>query len=197
MTDPIPTYRYFRDPRAAVVTTWQDEPGTCGLCGKEGPGYSGSFVGERDCDFVCEPCLLRGALAEAELSTNEGDVGALRGQLAGVPDAERERIVRDRTDELEHRTPSLVTWQELRWPACCGDWARFEGEVGRSELEQLAGGADAWRWFLDHVRDPGDVGFGSEDLAPRASGRGEQWSLVVYHFRCTSCGRSILHWDCS
>lgn len=172
MATPIPTYRYCRDPRAEVVSTWQDEPGRCELCGHEGPGYSGPFYGERDCDFVCERCLVGGALAEVDVSTNEGDVRALRAQLSGVPEPERERLVRERTDELAHRTPHLVTWQEL------------------------AGGADLWRWFLEHVREPHDVGFTAEDLAPRASRRGEQWSLVVYHFRCTSCGRSVLHRDC-
>lgn len=191
-----PTFRYFREPRAEVVTTWQDDPGTCELCGSEAAGYSGPFTGERDCDFVCERCLFDGKLRDADLSTNEGDVGALRRQLDQLPAPERDRLVRERTDELERRTPHLVTWQDLSWPACCGDYARFEGEVGRAELTALAGGEDPWPWLLAHVRDAEEVGFSAEDLAPQASRPGKQWSLVVYHFACTVCGKSILHWDC-
>ncbi|HET8538462.1 MAG TPA: CbrC family protein [Anaeromyxobacter sp.] len=196
MANPIPTYRYFRNPRAEVVSTWQDEPAACDLCGEEGPGYAGPYRGEGDADFVCEPCLLAGKLGDADLSTNEGDVGTLREQLAHLAVPERDRLVRERTDELSHRTPGLVTWQELFWPACCGDYARFEGEVGREELDGLAGGGDGWRWFVEHVREPLPDGFGPEDLPPHASRPGKQWSLVVYHFRCTSCGKSLLHWDC-
>lgn len=71
MGSSAPTFRYFREPRAEVVTTWQDEPGTCELCGSEAPGYSGPFTGEQDCDFVCERCLADGKLQDAGLSTNE------------------------------------------------------------------------------------------------------------------------------
>jgi uncharacterized protein CbrC (UPF0167 family) len=194
---PTATFRYLRDPRAQVVSTWRDEPHACGLCGRSGPGYDGPYYGESDCDFVCEPCLVTGRLAHYGLSTNTGAPAALRLQLVHLPEVVRERLVRGRTEELEHRTPRLVTWQDLIWPACCGDYVRFEGEVGREELARLAGGGDAWRWFLDHVLESRQVSFTAEALPPHASRPAEQWSLAVYHFRCTSCGKDLLHWDCS
>ncbi len=193
--DPIPSYRYFRDPRAPAVTTWKDEPAESGLCGRTGPGYSGPYSGEAECVFLCEPCLVAGKLGHYGLTTNAGDVAALRNQLRHLPEIVRERLVRDRSDELKHRTPRLVTWQDLTWPACCGNYTPFEGEVGREEFARLAAAGDPWSWFLEHAREPGSVGFVAEDLAPHASRPGKRWSLVVYHFRCGTCGRSILHWD--
>ena len=128
--DAIPTFRYFRDARAPVVSTWRGEPGPCSLCGRSAPGYAGPYAGARECRLVCEPCLVGGRLRNYGLSTNAGDPAALRAQLRHLPEAVRERLVRERTDELQERTPRLVTAQALVWPVCCGDYARFEGEDG-------------------------------------------------------------------
>jgi uncharacterized protein CbrC (UPF0167 family) len=127
----IATFRYFADPRAPLVSSWRDDARACGLCGRSGPGYEGPFLGESDCAFVCEPCLVTGKLAHYGLRANEGAPAALRRQLVHLPEVVRERLVRGRTEELEHRTPRLVTRQRLTWPSCCGDYLRFEGEVGR------------------------------------------------------------------
>ena len=191
-----PAYRYFAHPRAPVVTMWRPDPGRCELCERLLPGYEGSFYGERDCDFVCEECLLAGKLEAAGLSTNDPDLAALRDQLREVEEPERSRLIEERTGELKFRTPSLVTWQQLAWPACCGDFLRFEGEIGREEMDALAEGGSGWQWFLDHVRDELPKEFEASDLAPRASNATEQWSLVAYHFRCLHCRRSAVLWDC-
>lgn len=130
------------------------------------------------------------------MSTNNPDVAALREQLRDVAEPERSRLIEERTSEIEYRTPSLVSWQDWAWPACCGNDLRFEGEVGREELDRLAEGDGGWQWFLGHLREPLPEGFDVSNLAPRASSSTEQWSLVAYHFRCLHCGESIVLWDC-
>src|SRR5262245_5590708 len=119
-----PVYRYFADPRAPVATTWRPEARQCELCDRLLPGYAGPFYGERDCDFVCEECLLEGKLESAQLFTNDPDVASLREQLGHVEEPEQSRMVAERTGELQFRTPPLVRWQDWAWPACCGDYVR-------------------------------------------------------------------------
>lgn len=190
-------FRYFAKPRAPVVTTWREAPRACDICSRTGPGYAGPYYGPDGYEFVCEACLIEGRLAARGVSTNEGDARALDKQLGGLPEAERIRLVRARHEELTHRTPRLVTWQDFFWPACCGDYARFEGEVGRAELDQLAPDGDGWRWLKEQVIEPPlPNGFEADELPPFASRPGEQWTLAAYHFRCLLCGRDLFYWDC-
>ena len=188
-------FKYFANPRAPVVTTWQEEPRACDVCGRTGPGYAGPFYGPDACDFLCEACLGEGRLVALRASTNEGDAAALMEQLAALPEAERAQLMRARNEELAHRTPHLVTWQDFSWPACCGDYARFEGEVGRAELDRLAPDGDGWRWLQEHAIDA-PLPFEADELPPYASRPGKEWTMAVYHFRCLSCGRALFHWDC-
>jgi uncharacterized protein CbrC (UPF0167 family) len=139
---------------------------------------------------------LAGRLEDAGLSTNDPDIAALREQLRDVEEPERARLASERTAELSSRTPHLVTWQDWMWPACCGDYVRFEGEVGRKELRGFARGGDGWQWLIDHLRDPLPKDLVESDLPPRASTEKEQWSLILYHFCCLHCARDLVLWDC-
>ncbi len=176
MTD----FRYFADPRSSTASTWREEPQACGICGKSQPGYDGPYYGAEGIDFVCEQCLVEGRLAERGLRTNEGEPG---------PPA-------DRRDELEQRTPLLVTWQDFLWPAHCDDYCQFEREVGQRELDDLADG-DGATFFRDHLHaDLAEHDFGWEDVPPRGPRtRDESNSPSVYLFTCTRCERPVLWWD--
>ena len=173
-------FRYFADPHASTASTWTETPRRCEICGEVRPGYEGPYYGREEVDFVCEACLVSGRLAERGLRTNEGDVGP-------AP---------ERSDELEYRTPSLVTWQDFAWPVHCSDFCRFEREVGRRELDELGDG-DGETFFRAHLHQTlRDFDFGAEDLPARApSSRTESNSPAVYLFRCVECGTPVLWWD--
>src|SRR5438552_2877739 len=118
------TYRLFQMPHR--FSTYKPQPRRCELCGETRPGYDGPFYGVEDIDFVCEPCLHAGRLRDRNLFTQTGDVESLRYQLSvyhrEMSETERESLITERNDELEHRTPHLVTWQDMEWPAHCGDY---------------------------------------------------------------------------
>ena len=179
-------FRYFADPHGPN-STWMDDPQECEICGETRRGYEGTYYGEEDVEFVCEPCLVSGRLAERNLTTNEGDAAALLDQLG-----ERAgRLAEERRSELEQRTPHLVTWQDWFWPAHCGDFCRFERRVGRHELTALAPDGDGHRFYLDHLaEEPLDW----ELLPPSGD---EVYDVGVYLFRCLDCGTHQIRWDAS
>jgi uncharacterized protein len=192
-------FKYFDHPHTSPASTWSEEVATCALCGAEGPGYDGPFYGDGDdVDRVCEECLASGELAVNELSTNEGDVESLRAQLEKAPAEQREALVEERTAEVATRTPGLVTWQDLPWPAHCGDYCRFLGEGGQKELNALAPDGNGEAFFREHLyaadRELGTPPF--EDLPPQAPTREEgAYDVGVYLFRCLGCGAHVIRWD--
>jgi hypothetical protein len=194
-------YRYFELPHR--FSTYKETPRRCDVCGREAPGYAGSFYGNGDIEFVCEDCLSTGRLQEHGVTTNKGDVEALREQLrvprADVSDVERNRLARERTVELEHRTPHPVTWQAFFWPAHCGDYCRFVKEVGKPELMQLSLDGDGEAFLAAHSYDiVDDLHAHSiwESIRPDIPGDGYiAYSVGVYLFRCLYCDEYVLHWD--
>lgn len=194
---------YFEHPHA--FSTYTDQAQRCDLCGQERPGYKEPFYG-CDASFVCEACLAAGKLADVKGSTNEGDLGSLRGQLQEMhPDWGEEQVqelVQQRTAELEHRTPHLVTWQSFRWPAHCGDYCRFVKEVGKPDLDELAPDGDGQAFFGEHLRERDrrvtDVPDVWQSIRPDSpQDNAASYSVGVYLFRCLHCGECVIAWDSS
>jgi uncharacterized protein CbrC (UPF0167 family) len=135
------------------------------------------------------------------MTTCDGDLGAVAAQLEGLrgdlSEADRTALITERSSELMHRTPPLVTWQDFSWPAHCGDFCQFVEELGKPEVIELAGDTDPVTWFCARARD------GTPDIwsMVRASSArekpAENYDLTVYRFVCRECGESVLHWDCS
>ena len=155
-------------------------------------------------EFVCEDCLAAGRLQDFDVTTNEGDVGALREQLQQshpeLGDSDLERLSDERRAELEYRTPHMVTWQDSFWPAHCGDYCRFIKEVGRPGLTQLSPEGDGTAFFATHAPDVADLDHAREVWEgirpdPPLDGR-VAYSVGVYLFRCLTCGEPVLLWDC-
>lgn len=195
-------YRYFERPHA--FSTYREEPQRCEICGQERPGYRGPFYGPNDLEFVCEECLSTGKLETLKVSTNNGDFGALLGQLKAMhlemSDLECDALARARTAELERRTPHIVAWQDWLWPAHCGDYCRYVKEVGQPEIARLASDGDGLAFFATHANDIADLGHARdvwEGIRPDEQENGAvAYSVGVYLFRCMTCAETILIWDC-
>jgi len=197
----IAAFRYFEYPHE--YSTYHTAPDRCTICGQSRPGYAGPFYGLRDLELVCENCLTIGRLQDFGLSTNKGDIGALRSQLRErlqLSEAEREEIAREHTAELEHRTPQLVTWQSFFWLAHCGDYCRFIKEVGQPELSRLAPDGNGPAFFAAHARGISDLAHALEvweGIRPDVPQDGATaYSVGVYLFQCLTCGEPALLWDC-
>lgn len=196
-------FRYFARPHD--FASYSTQPTPCDFCGETRPCYSGPFYGEADDqESICEECLVGGRLAAAQLSDNNADIVEVRRQLVQLrPDLtaqEIERIVRDRTDELESRTPSPLTWQYFDWPAHCGDYCRYLKEVGQPEIVALAPDGDGPAYLLAHADMVSDVEHAREiweSVRPDApQDRALAYAVGVYLFQCLVCGEQILLWDC-
>ena len=196
----VATFRYFAEPHA--YSSYTLEPEACDSCGRRLPGYRGLFYGTRDINFVCEECLARGALAALGQETNEPDIRALRQQLGQLrpelSEPEREELIKERTDELIHRTPAPETWQPFLWPAHCGDYCRFLKEAGKPDLDQLAGGLDGKAFLAASLygglqTDVNDLWHSIRADSPK--NREGAHDVGVYLYQCLSCGHHIVLWD--
>jgi uncharacterized protein CbrC (UPF0167 family) len=198
-------YRYFAGPYA--FSTYSPVSRTCDLCGSYEPGYGGPFAGGRRDEpkvaHVCEDCMRLGKLASRGLAANLGNRIALRDQLSdrfrNAPRDQLMSLVAQRTAELEHRTPPLVSWQPLVWPAHCGDYCRYLKEAGRSDLVLLAPDRDGRAFLAAHGH-----GIAGPDHANELWGRirpdapsniAVAYATGVYLFRCLECARHVILWD--
>ncbi|HEX8996066.1 MAG TPA: CbrC family protein [Ktedonobacterales bacterium] len=195
-------FRYFARPH--TFSGYSAQPMLCAFCGEERLCYPGPFLGLTDEEAICEDCLVSGRLQGADLTTNNGDARALRRQLRErhpeLSEAEVERLSRERTDEIEARTPSPLTWQDFLWPAHCGDYCRYIKEVGQPEIIALASDGDGPAYLLTHADMVSDLEHAREvweGVRPDApSDLTISYSVGVYLFECLVCGERILLWDC-
>jgi len=204
MSDLLP-YRYFAAPYA--FSTYSTVSRTCDLCGSYEPGYGGPFAGGRSGEpkvaHVCEDCMRLGKLASRGLAANHGNRTALRDQLRDrfrdAPGDQLMSLVAQRTAELEHRTPPLVSWQSLVWPAHCGDYCRYLKEAGRSDLVLLAPDRDGRAFLAAHghgIAGPDHANELWEGIRPDApSNIAVAYATGVYLFRCLECTRHVILWD--
>lgn len=194
-------FRYFAKPHD--FSTYSVEPRVCYFCRVPQPGYDGPFFGLVDIDFVCEPCLRLGALQRTDSTTNEGDLQELRGAIhlahQHLAEAERKALVESRHSELEQRTPHPLTWQHFFWPAHCSDYMRFEQEVGKRDIANLAAGADPVAHLKAHLQASSetDIDYLWEAMFPDESKASTGWDIGVYYFTCLECSAINLLWDAS
>lgn len=192
------TYRYFADPEN--FSTWSEHAQECSLCGEERPGFEGPFYGEEDLEFICEPCLVDGAIVESGANTNDGDMESLREQIGEAnPSYDDDQIAREverKFAELSEKTPPMATHGPLLWPAHCGDFCVFHKEIGRADLEQLSPKGDGLTFLMMHLVEtrPGqDAQKILSKMRPEATTNNHlSHSPAVYHFQCQTCKEHFL-----
>ena len=97
--------------------------GTCQCCGKSVSEYIEHLYASEDVDCICLQCVSDGSAAE-------------KFDAEFIADAEPVSDPK-KTDELFHRTPGYLGWQDDYWLACCDDYCQYLGRVGNAELEEL------------------------------------------------------------
>ena len=177
----IPAFRYHPDPVATASARSSDAP--CDICGaRSGYRYAGPIVGEQ-ADNVCLDCIASGAAART-LASPDGqaeftDVGW------GVPDEVPAVVL----DELAHRTPGFLGWQQEHWLYHCADAAEFLGRAGLPELETLP---DALASLRDEAAELGQGRDEADEWIQRLRVDGD---LTAYLFRCLHCGTHLAYSD--
>lgn len=124
--EPLPSFRYFRDPLADG--TFKVEPDTpCLGCNRlRGYIYTGPVTTEKN--FILEYHLCPWCIADGTAARR---FGALFNSAGTMDDVSQEVM-----QEIEERTPGFETWQDLSWPVCCNDGAQYLATVGAKELKR-------------------------------------------------------------
>jgi uncharacterized protein len=194
-------FRYFRDPHH--FSTYVAEDRTCDICGSEGPGYEGPFYGADDSvEFVCEACLASGQLEAQDVSTNDAGTSDLDERIARAhPDYSKAQVRAafiEKAKVLMYRTPRLISWQDMTWPAHCTDFCCFIKEVGKQDLNGLAPDSDGRAFLTAHLADQeaeaDELWDAMRPDAPRDLSK--PYSTAFYLFQCLECGTYVIHWDC-
>ncbi len=190
-------FRYFPQPHE--FSTYTASSKLCAFCKQQKPGYDGPFYSQVQISFVCEECLISGKLTEVGATTNEGNLGALVDQIRqshpGLDDVQIRDVVAPKQVELEQRTPRIVTWQGLFWPAHCGDFCSFIKEAGKPDLLRIAT-RDRMHQIFGAQDDKKFGQFWESIRSDSPSDNTQPYSIGVYLFQCLHCGEYVALWDC-
>ncbi len=198
-------YKYFKYPSRYAVLT--DEPIACEICKKKQICLDATaFYSKDEIEAICENCLKAGRLPEIEACSNDADVEELFDQLIHLhPNKKRETLLQEakaKTDELEFRTPPLVSWQDWKFPALDGDYAQFVCFGSKHEYNKYAPDGDGKaffeKWLLDDLREFTNF----ENLwraVPenriRTVSQSNDFSLLTYLFKSLHSEQYVIVWD--
>ncbi|MDP4144334.1 MAG: CbrC family protein [Bacillota bacterium] len=140
----------------------------CPVCNQETDYvYEGPFYSVSDVDDICHWCIKNG------MATHKYD-----GEFQDIASCE-EVEKREYVDELVHRTPGYMGWQQEVWLSHCGDFCAFEKYVGWEDIKDMLDELD------DDLKEI-SRGYGLSRLElEKALGRG----LQGYLFKCVVCGK--------
>ena len=147
--------------------------GICQCCGRQVSEYIEQAYTTEEVTCICLQCVSDGTAAEklnAEFISH----------AEHVSDPEKR-------DELFHRTPGYLGWQDEHWLACCDDYCQYLGRVGIGELKNL-GIADEVLQEYAQRKD----GYPIEEVKEYMYKDGD---MSGYLFRCLHCGRYHLWVD--
>lgn len=87
-------------------------------------------------------------------------------------------------DELIHRTPSYIGWQQEQWVSHCGDYCTFIDYVGWEEIKHLSA---ELKEDIDFLMN--DLGLTQKEFEKSLFNNG---TLQGYLFKCLHCGKHRL-----
>jgi uncharacterized protein CbrC (UPF0167 family) len=120
----LPKFRY--NPNALSLGVIKKEKTKCPICKKEREYmYEGPFYAEDDVEGICPWCILDGSAARKY----DGEFQ----DVDSCEEVDKEEYI----DELIHRTPGYVGWQQEYWLSHCGDFCAIVQYVGWKEIKYL------------------------------------------------------------
>ncbi len=148
-------------------------------------------------DELCPWCIADGTAAQA-FGASFTDVGS------DAPDDVPASVL----DEIEHRAPGYLAWQQDHWMYHCGDGCEFLGRIGYEQVAALpttaaavvAASAGELAVARDGDEDEGDRDEGNRDEGNR-DGEGGLAGLdadegpTAYLFHCLHCGAYTAYCD--
>ena len=119
-----PEFKY--NPNPILLNVIKKEKTHCPVCKKHREFvYDGPFYSEEDVEGLCPWCISDGSAAKMYNGTFQDD--------ASCEKVDKEEYL----DELIHRTPGYLGWQQEYWLSHCGDFCAIVQYVGWKEIEHL------------------------------------------------------------
>jgi hypothetical protein len=170
----LPVFKYHPDP-VRTGSIEKKETG-CPVCGqKRAYVYVGPFYSIEDAEGICPWCIADGSAAKKY----DGEF-----QDSGSVEAP---VDESALDELVHRTPGYLAWQQEQWLVHCGEPCIFTGYAGWKELQEM--GIDVAE---DLHRLSADYGLTMQEFC---SGLANNGTFQGYLFQCGRCGKYRLTAD--
>lgn len=202
----LPKFKYFEHPDLFSVFTESET--ACDTCGETKACFDGTlFYGEDAIEAICPQCLAAGKLEGRDVFTCEGDILTLIEQLKVLYPAQPKQAIearaREKTGELEEKTPKLVSWQDWPWPCCDGDYCIFLGFGSQALFNSLAEGNDG-SWLFAHslhasVKEAADPDEQWEEVLPakavKSYAESQSFDTLFYVFKSLHSDQIITIWD--
>ncbi len=175
MMTTIPTFKYNPDPIKLGVI--KQEATICPSCGESRDYlYDGPFYSEEEVEGICPWCIADGLAADRF----DGEFQ----DSASCESVEKKEYI----DELVHKTPGFVAWQQEQWLSHCGDFCAIVEYVGWKEIEHLE---DELAEDIEAICT--DFGLTKDEFKRALKKDG---NLQGYLFRCIHCNTHRLYADC-
>ena len=147
--------------------------GICQCCGKQISEFIEHVYSSEDVDCICLQCVSDGTAAQ-------------KFDAVFVSWAESVSDPKKR-DELFHRTPGYLGWQDENWLACCDDFCQYLGRVGIDELNNLGIKDEVLQEYAKR-----DDAYSLEDVEECLYKDGD---MSGYLFKCIHCNKYHLWVD--
>jgi uncharacterized protein len=170
----LPKFKY--NPNALSLGVIREEETNCPVCKKERKYlYDGPFYTENDVEGICPWCIFDGAAAKKY----EGEFQ----DVDSCEEVDKEEYI----DELIHRTPGYVGWQQEYWLSHCGDFCAIVQYVGWEEIKHLENelAEDIRKICIEY-------GLTKQEFQ---NGLINEGNLQGYLFECIHCSKHRLHVD--
>ena len=195
-------FKYFENPETLIG--FHENEVDCDICGENKTCFNAeAFYGEESINFICPKCLAEGKLLSKNIYTCSGDLEELKKQIKNLNPSisvkEIDDLAKEKTQELENKTPHLATWQDWNWPCADGDYCKFIGYGSKPFYQELAKGISDQEFFRDSFYDKNSF---TNDLWEEVPKRrienfedSNQNSSVFYVFRSLNSDKILTIWD--
>lgn len=102
------------------VLEYTEEGVKCDCCGKTTNFYTDLIYSKQDVEAICVDCVTSGN-ASKKFDGNFNEAENIEDKMA--------------MEEVELKTPTLPTYQEFLWPACCNDMCVYLRKCTEKDLE--------------------------------------------------------------